>query len=200
MSSRSAARGKAAANSIRLTSRTSKAVATSRASPSRCFLFCRGSRAARSAPIAAATVAIPPISKPPQARRIPFKHRKVQRARKSDGWQGEPGELLGARTQLGAGLGRHCTSVQPGPPSGAGPAWLIGILSYVLVLGRIEPFPKPVGGTGTMRLLDGGGVQQGQRCADSWCAHNLRHGGGLVPWRRPDQGWAHKSDSPGAAG
>src|SRR4051812_30328282 len=87
MSSRSAARGKAAANSIRLTSRTSKAVATSRASPSRCFLFCRGSRAARSAPIAAATVAIPPIRKPPQARRIPFKHRKVQRARKSDGWQ-----------------------------------------------------------------------------------------------------------------
>src|SRR4051795_254395 len=88
MSSRAAARGKAAANSIRLTSRTSKAVATSRASPSRCFLFCRGSRAARSAPIAAATVAIPPIRKPPQARRITFKHRKVQRARKSDGWQG----------------------------------------------------------------------------------------------------------------
>src|SRR3954466_6195839 len=82
------ARQCAAANSIRLTSRTSKAVATSRASPSRCFLFCRGSRAARSAPIAAATVAIPPIRKPPQARRIPFKHRKVQRARKSDGWQG----------------------------------------------------------------------------------------------------------------
>src|SRR3954469_16292740 len=87
MSSRSAARGSAAASSIRLTSRTSKAVATSRASPSRCFLFCRGSRAARSAPIAAATVAIPPIRKPPQARRIPFNHRKVQRTRKSDGWQ-----------------------------------------------------------------------------------------------------------------
>src|SRR4051812_35351528 len=69
MSSRAAARGKAAANSIRLTSRTSKAVATSRASPSRCFLFCRGSRAARSAPIAVATVAIPPTRKPPQARR-----------------------------------------------------------------------------------------------------------------------------------
>src|SRR4051812_32228158 len=70
MSSRAAARGKAAASSIRLTSRTSKAVATSRASPSRCFLFCRGSRAARSAPIAVATVAIPPTRKPPQARRV----------------------------------------------------------------------------------------------------------------------------------
>src|SRR4051812_45681849 len=70
MSSRAAARGKAATNSIRLTSRTSKAVATSRASPSRCFLFCRGSRAARSAPIAVATVAIPPTRKPPQARRV----------------------------------------------------------------------------------------------------------------------------------
>src|SRR4051812_16151854 len=61
MSSRSAARGRAAASSIRLTSRTSKAVATRRASPSRCFLFWRGSRAARSAPTAAATVSIPPI-------------------------------------------------------------------------------------------------------------------------------------------
>src|SRR5215218_10932066 len=91
MSSRSAARGSAAASSIRLTSRTSKAVATSRASPSRCFLFCRGSRAARSAPIAAATVAIPPIRKPPQARRIPFNHRKVQRTRKSDRWQDDGG-------------------------------------------------------------------------------------------------------------
>src|SRR3954467_4075051 len=56
MSSRAAARGKAAANSIRLTSRTSEAVATSRASPSRCFLFRRGSRAARSAPIVVATI------------------------------------------------------------------------------------------------------------------------------------------------
>src|SRR5215217_6327821 len=45
MSSRSAARGRAAASSIRLTSRTSKAVATRRAKPSRCFLFCRVSRA-----------------------------------------------------------------------------------------------------------------------------------------------------------
>src|SRR5215211_3554406 len=95
MSSRSAARGSAAASSIRLTSRTSKAVATSRASPSRCFLFCRGSRAARSAPIAAATVAIPPIRKPPQARRIPFNHRKVQRTRKSDGWHALHPNLIG---------------------------------------------------------------------------------------------------------
>src|SRR3954467_11520144 len=46
MSSRSAARGTAAASSIRLTLRTSNAVATSNASPSRCFLFCEGSRAA----------------------------------------------------------------------------------------------------------------------------------------------------------
>src|SRR3954447_15240669 len=59
MSSRSAARGRAAASSIRLTSRTSKAVATRRAKPSRCFLFCRGKRAAKSAPIAAAIVSIP---------------------------------------------------------------------------------------------------------------------------------------------
>src|SRR4051812_36087311 len=100
MSSRSAARGSAAASSIRLTSRTSKAVATSRASPSRCFLFCRGSRAARSAPIAAATVAIPPIRKPPQARRIPFNHRKVQRTRKSDGWQGPPPRPRALRSGL----------------------------------------------------------------------------------------------------
>src|SRR3954465_5453842 len=61
MSSRSAARGRAAASSIRLTSPTSKGGAISKASPSRCFLFCPGSRAARSAPTAAATVSIPPI-------------------------------------------------------------------------------------------------------------------------------------------
>src|SRR3954453_5084779 len=93
MSSRAAARGKAAANSIRLTSRTSKAVATSRASPSRCFLFCRGSRAARSAPIAVATVAIPPTRKPPQARRVsPITERSSA-----------PGNLMGGKD----GLGRH---------------------------------------------------------------------------------------------
>src|SRR4051794_19642723 len=90
MSSRSAARGKAAANSIRLTSRTSKAVATSRASPSRCFLFCRGSRAARSAPIAVATVAIPPTRKPPQARRVsPITERSSA-----------PGNLMGGKERL----------------------------------------------------------------------------------------------------
>src|SRR4051812_41557179 len=70
MSNRSAARGRAAASSIRLTLRTSNAVATSNASPSRCFLFCDGSRAARSARTAAATVSIPPIPKaPPNQRR-----------------------------------------------------------------------------------------------------------------------------------
>src|SRR3954452_24037679 len=88
MSSRSAARGSAAASSIRLTPRTSKAVATSRASPSRCFLFCRGSRAARSAPIAVATVAIPPTRKPPQARRVsPITERSSA-----------PGNLMGGKT------------------------------------------------------------------------------------------------------
>src|SRR4051794_36883656 len=91
MSSRAAARGKAAANSIRLTSRTSKAVATSRASPSRCFLFCRGSRAARSAPIAVATVAIPPTRKPPQARRAsPITERSSA-----------PGNLMGGKDTSG---------------------------------------------------------------------------------------------------
>src|SRR3954451_11517404 len=79
MSNRSAARGTAAASSMRLTLRTSNAVATSNASPSRCFLFCDGSRAARSArtaaatvstpPIPAATVSTPPIPKAPPKRR-----------------------------------------------------------------------------------------------------------------------------------
>src|SRR3954451_25383904 len=69
MSKRSAARGMGAASSIRLTLRTSNAVATSNASPSRCFLFCEGSRAARSARTAAATVSIPPIPKAPPKRR-----------------------------------------------------------------------------------------------------------------------------------
>src|SRR3954451_1386811 len=69
MSKRAAARGTAAASSIRLTLRTSNAVATSNASPSRCFLFCEGSRAARSARTAAATVSIPPIPKAPPKRR-----------------------------------------------------------------------------------------------------------------------------------
>src|SRR4051794_19392534 len=75
MSNRSAARGTAAASSIRLTLRTSNAVATSNASPSRCFLFCEGSRAARSARTAAATVSTPPIPKaPPNQRRRPPNH------------------------------------------------------------------------------------------------------------------------------
>src|SRR3954471_2776538 len=69
MSNRSAARGTAAASSIRLTLRTSNAVATSNASPSRCFLFCEGSRAARSARTAAATVSTPPIPKAPSNQR-----------------------------------------------------------------------------------------------------------------------------------
>src|SRR5215213_5641712 len=106
MSSRSAARGSAAASSIRLTSRTSKAVATSRASPSRCFLFCRGSRAARSAPIAAATVAIPPIRKPPQARLVLSNHRKVQRTRKFDGWQAGWDEMSQIREEVSFTKGR----------------------------------------------------------------------------------------------
>src|SRR5215210_4159059 len=72
MSNRSGARGTAAASSIKLTLRTSNAVATSNASPSRCFLFCVGSRAARSARTAAATVSTPPIPKaPPNQRRSP---------------------------------------------------------------------------------------------------------------------------------
>src|SRR3954469_15786020 len=69
MSNRSAVRGTAAASSIRLTLRTSNAVATSNASPSRCFLFCEGSRAARSARTAAATVSTPPIPKAPSNQR-----------------------------------------------------------------------------------------------------------------------------------
>src|SRR5215208_5638174 len=95
MSNRSAARGRAAANSIRLTLRTSNVVATSNASPSRCFLFCDGSRAARSARTAAATVSTPPIPKaPPNQRRRPPTTSTFQAARVSDGWQdGEP--LLG---------------------------------------------------------------------------------------------------------
>src|SRR3982751_4005176 len=75
MSNRSAARGTAAASSIRWTLRTSNAVATSTASPSRCFLFCDGSRAARSARTAAATVSTPPIPKaPPHQRRLLRSH------------------------------------------------------------------------------------------------------------------------------
>src|SRR3954466_4620264 len=69
MSKRSAARGTAAARSIRVTLRTSNPAATSNASPSRCLLFCDGSRAARSAGTAAATVSIPPIPKAPPKRR-----------------------------------------------------------------------------------------------------------------------------------
>src|SRR3954449_2614241 len=133
MSSRAAARGSAAASSIRLTSRTSKAVATSRASPSRCFLFCRGSRAARSAPIAVATVAIPPIRKPPQARRIPFKHRKVQRARKSDGWQG----------------------LSPHPPSNFLARWPCRVIE-----GRVVDWERLEGGDGRDR--DDGGRDWGR--------------------------------------
>src|SRR5215211_5378018 len=89
MSNRSAARGTAAASSMRLTLRTSNAVATSNASPSRCFLFCEGSRAARSARTAAATVSTPPIPKaPPNQRRSPPITSTFQAARVSDGCQG----------------------------------------------------------------------------------------------------------------
>src|SRR5215216_2226192 len=88
MSNRSAARGTAAASSMRLTLRTSNAVATSNASPSRCFLFCDGSRAARSARTAAATVSTPPIPKaPPNQRRSPPITSTFQAARVSDGCQ-----------------------------------------------------------------------------------------------------------------
>src|SRR3954468_16661653 len=69
MSNRSAARGTAAGSPMRLTLRTSNADATSNASPSRCFLFCNGSRAARSARTAAATVSTPPIPKAPPNQR-----------------------------------------------------------------------------------------------------------------------------------
>src|SRR4051794_11082588 len=72
MSNRSAARGTAAASSIRLTLRTSNAVATSNASPSRCFFFCEESGAERPPQTAAATVSTPPIPKaPPHQRRRP---------------------------------------------------------------------------------------------------------------------------------
>src|SRR4051812_30907398 len=80
MSKRSAARGTAAASSIRLTLRTSNAVATSNASPSRCFLFCDGSRAARSARTAAATVSIPPIPKAPPNQRGGLQPHQASRA------------------------------------------------------------------------------------------------------------------------
>src|SRR5215207_586134 len=95
MSNRSAARGTAAASSMRLTLRTSNAVATSSASPSRCFLFCDGSRAARSARTAAATVSTPPIPKaPPNQRRSPPITSTFQAARVSDGCQGEHSDTL----------------------------------------------------------------------------------------------------------
>src|SRR4051812_14314858 len=96
MSNRSAARGRAAASSIRLTLRTSNAVATSNASPSRCFLFCDGSRAARSARTAAATVSIPPIPKaPPNQRRSLRPHQPFR-----------PQEfLMGGKPFMGGGFG-----------------------------------------------------------------------------------------------
>src|SRR3954452_6372213 len=98
MSSRSAARGRAAASSIRVTSRTSKAVATRRAKPSRCFLFCRGKRAAKSAPIAAATVSIPPI--PGLSRLTAHPLQSHQGAR-------TPGNLMGGKGGRLGPLGRR---------------------------------------------------------------------------------------------
>ena len=91
MSNRSAARGRAAASSIRLTSRTSKAVATRRAKPSRCFLFCRGKRAAKSAPIAAATVSIPPIPGLSRLTAHPLQSHQAART---------PGNLIGGKQQV----------------------------------------------------------------------------------------------------
>src|SRR3954449_2297262 len=106
MSNRSAARGTAAASSMRLTLRTSNAVATSNASPSRCFLFCNGSRAARSARTAAATVSTPPIPKaPPNQRWSPPITSSFQGARILMG--GEGAKLLWANLE-GADLsGAH---------------------------------------------------------------------------------------------
>src|SRR5215204_3164935 len=92
MSSRSAARGRAAASSMRLTSRTSKAVAISKASPSRCFLFCPGSRAARSAPTAAATVSIPPIPSLSRITAHPLQSHQGART---------PGNLMGDKVEGG---------------------------------------------------------------------------------------------------
>src|SRR6478672_3267594 len=81
MSSRSAARGREAARSIRLALRTSSIVAVSSASPSRCFLFWPGRRARIASPIVLATVAIPPTTPPhllPIRRHAP--RRRLERA------------------------------------------------------------------------------------------------------------------------
>src|SRR4051812_29458422 len=81
MSSRSAARGREAARSIRLALRTSSIVAVSSASPSRCFLFWPGRRARIASPIVRATVAIPPTTPPhplPIRRHAP--RRRLERA------------------------------------------------------------------------------------------------------------------------
>src|SRR4051794_8321492 len=98
MSNRSAARGRAAASSIRLTSRTSKAVAISKASPSRCFLFCPGSRAARSAPTAAATVSIPPIPGLSRITAHPLQSHQGART---------PRNLMGGKVSTSRGVGAH---------------------------------------------------------------------------------------------
>src|SRR3954471_1979858 len=106
MSNRSAARGRAAASSIRLTSRTSKAVAISKASPSRCFLFCPGSRAARPAPTAAATVSIPPIPSLSRITAHPLQSHQGART---------PQNLMGGKAVDLAGLDGVAQAVEPRP-------------------------------------------------------------------------------------
>src|SRR4051812_808107 len=133
MSNRSAARGTAAASSMRLTLRTSNAVATSNASPSRCFLFCEGSRAARSARTAAATVSTPPISKaPPNQRRSPPITSTFQAARGSDGCQGF-GTVLAAAGWTTAFLVSALASLVAGA--------LVLLLLRDSPLGRPSPIP-----------------------------------------------------------
>src|SRR3954468_1905734 len=113
MSNRSAARGTAAASSIRLMLRTSNAVATSNASPSRCFLFCERSRAARSARTAAATVSTPPIPKaPPNQRRSPPTTSSFQGARILMGGEDLASRDVVSRSmtmeiRAGRGVGKH---------------------------------------------------------------------------------------------
>src|SRR3954463_9862794 len=101
MSSRSAARGREAARSIRLALRTSSIVAVSSASPSRCFLFWPGRRARIASPIVRATVAIPPTTPPhplPIRRHAP--RRRLERAAQET----MGGEPRGASALRPAGL------------------------------------------------------------------------------------------------
>src|SRR4051794_28708695 len=115
MSSRSAARGREAARSIRLALRTSSIVAVSSASPSRCFLFWPGRRARIASPIVRATVAIPPTTPPhplPIRRHAP--RRRLERAaQETMGGEGSGrlGIVLQGEWLTGSGGGRDAATL-----------------------------------------------------------------------------------------